>query len=392
MSKILKTYLKASPIVGVLGQRQTGKTTLCEAFAAEIASLDQEDQLDSCEASPENFIIDRKRPFLIDECQLSPRLFPALKSYVHQHKEIGQFLLTGSVRFTSRKAIHESMTGRILNTELLPLGFTENHNLPLKWRLNEIFQKRKVSHLGSKLPQGLKMDSWIDYLETGGLPGICFSRNSTLRAARYKSHIDTLLSRDLKLVSETSLSKISILSLLRSLALRQGTSLDWTHLKNDSGISTITLKKLVSAFEALFIVRPIRLYGKATLGTIYFEDQGMASFLTGFTPPSTTRADFVRFLFANLREQFHYKLDSDYEIMCDHTRGGAQVPLVFQSGASEWAILPQLEATPTRSSTASAESFLKRSKNSIAIVVMANGEAKRIHDRLFSVPWASLLF
>ncbi len=67
----------------------------------------------------------------IDECQLVPKLFPALKLFVQRSPRPGQFLLTGSVRFTSRKAIQESLTGRIHTFEMLPMSFSDAHRLPL---------------------------------------------------------------------------------------------------------------------------------------------------------------------------------------------------------------------------------------------------------------------
>ncbi len=57
-------------------------------------------------------------PLVIDECQLAPELFPALKEHVRQDQKPGQFLLTGSVRFSSRRAIRESLAGRIVAWEL----------------------------------------------------------------------------------------------------------------------------------------------------------------------------------------------------------------------------------------------------------------------------------
>ena len=81
--------------------------------------------------SPKTFVQQTLSPFGIDECQLAPALFTALKLRVQAFKKTGQFVLSGSVRFTSRKAIRESLTGRIFNLELLPLTISEANRLPL---------------------------------------------------------------------------------------------------------------------------------------------------------------------------------------------------------------------------------------------------------------------
>lgn len=381
----LASYLKASAIVGVLGQRQTGKTTLCRQFCGDWTSLDRQSDLMACEISPESFLENRKAPFLIDECQFCPPLFPVLKMHVFENKRVGQFLLTGSVRFTSRKAIRESLTGRILNIELLPMTFSESYQLSLSNSLTQEIFKKVPSWLEVKKDIRPRIQ-WIQYLLTGGLPGICFQRNPKLRGARFQSHLETILDRDLRLVSETNLSKLSLLTVLRALARHQGLPLDWTQLRYETGISTITLKKLFSAFESLFLIRPILEYDKATIKTFYFEDQGIASHLTGFTCVPLIN-DFTRFLYANLREQFHYQMNLDYEVSCYQTRGGAQIPLVFRSSTFEVGVIPQLEDYPSRSALKSADSFLKKRLNSFLIIVTESGAPRKIRDRLFTAPW-----
>jgi predicted AAA+ superfamily ATPase len=84
LSEILPNSTKFSSIVGVLGHRQVGKTTLTETTAKRYITLDLK----------ENREFAQKKP--------------------------GQFILTGSVRFSSKKAIRESLTGRIIYHELIP--------------------------------------------------------------------------------------------------------------------------------------------------------------------------------------------------------------------------------------------------------------------------------
>jgi AAA domain len=67
----------------------------------------------------------------IDEAQLFPALFPALKAHVRINKRKGQFLLSGSVRFTSKADIRESLTGRIVSLELLPFTISGAAGVPL---------------------------------------------------------------------------------------------------------------------------------------------------------------------------------------------------------------------------------------------------------------------
>ena len=70
-------------------------------------------------------------PFGINEAQLCSPLFPALKQWVRTNKAKEQFILSGSVRFTSKADIRESLTGRIISLELLPFTIAESAQLAL---------------------------------------------------------------------------------------------------------------------------------------------------------------------------------------------------------------------------------------------------------------------
>jgi len=110
---LLPSLLKGltfSPLVGILGQRQTGKTTLMRSVVKNRSvSLDDQELLEAALLNPKSFVAREDLPFGIDECQLAPPLFSALKLRVQNNPRPGQFILTGSVRFTSRKAIRESV-------------------------------------------------------------------------------------------------------------------------------------------------------------------------------------------------------------------------------------------------------------------------------------------
>ena len=108
-----------------------GKTTLLESFSSDYKTFDDPKELSFAMSEPDMFLENRKAPFAIDEAQFCPPLFPALKEFVRKHKTPGKFLLSGSVRFTSRKAIRESLTGRIVGVEVLPFTIAEAHQVKL---------------------------------------------------------------------------------------------------------------------------------------------------------------------------------------------------------------------------------------------------------------------
>src|SRR5690349_19501488 len=89
--------LQHSSIVGVLGHRQVGKTTLSERLSGEYVTFDSAARLAEATEHPEEFLENRRTPFVVDEAQLCPPLFPAAKERVRTHPQKGQLIFTGSV-------------------------------------------------------------------------------------------------------------------------------------------------------------------------------------------------------------------------------------------------------------------------------------------------------
>jgi len=114
----------------VMGARQVGKSTLCEAIAnndhpAAVVSLDDEAVLRAARGDPRGFLAGLDGPLLIDEVQRAPGLILAIKQIVDRRREPGQFLLTGSANILSSRKVQEALTGRIEIVRLAALAQAE---------------------------------------------------------------------------------------------------------------------------------------------------------------------------------------------------------------------------------------------------------------------------
>ena len=124
----LQRSAKTRPLVVLTGARQTGKTSTFLAFSRNVrlcpsTSLTRAEQ---AEKEPGTFLRRHPPPVLIDEVQYAPGLFRHLKVAVDAHRtRNGQFLLTGSRKFTLMKNVSESLAGRADIVELETLSFAE---------------------------------------------------------------------------------------------------------------------------------------------------------------------------------------------------------------------------------------------------------------------------
>lgn len=376
--------LSHSPIVGILGQRQVGKTTMLEAASVEYATFDRAAVLAQADADAESFLQGRAAPFGIDEAQLCPALFPALKEHVRLHKRKGQFLLSGSVRFTSRVAIRESLTGRIVSLELLPFTIAEAAQRPLPDVCRPLLKARSPADLNFLAGSRTRSTEFARYLEQGGLPGICFFRDAQVRHEKFVAQLDTLLNRDIRQIYPTTLLQGSLRALLEYIARHQGRPFELAEAARASQISSVTLKRVLFALEALFLIRvvPALEQGKPA---IYMEDQGMASWLSGRVLESAD--DIVRGLYANLRQELHYRPAPGARISHWRTRNGAEVPLVFDCNHGRLGILATTQEEPAPKTLGSANAFLKRYPKAHVVIACAGGKVQYRGPSTYWVPY-----
>lgn len=122
----LATRMKQSPAVLLLGPRQVGKSTLARTFAAtrpDATVLDLERASDrALLAEPELFLArHRNHLVVLDEVQLMPELFSALRPEIDAQREPGRFLLLGSASGDLLRQKSESLAGRLSYLELPPV-------------------------------------------------------------------------------------------------------------------------------------------------------------------------------------------------------------------------------------------------------------------------------
>ncbi len=371
--KLLEKSLKYSPIVGVFGHRQVGKTTLVTSISKNYVTLDDRLKLATAEQDPESFLknsLEKRKTevpgFTIDECQFSPPLFPAMKEWVRKNPKPGQLLLTGSVRFSSRKAIRESLTGRLVAWELLPMNLSESHSAPLRSTIPDLIRAPSVE-VDLKESHYTTPSNLDSALLLGGLPGVFSVRNPGIRRQKFETSLNTILERDLQLIHQTSVGYTNLRLLLESLALNQTRPIEWVRLSRASKISVPSLKKIIHALESMFVIRQIPTEGSEKKSVLYFEDQGEATFLAGNRYDEKTQ--FERLLFSELRVQAHYRPELEIQMFQFRNRGGAYIPLCFRRHNRVLGIVPILTEKPETGAFATARSFFKSYPESKLIFV-----------------------
>ena len=213
-------------MIVLTGARQTGKTaTLLHLFPNHaFVSLDLPTEAEQAEKEPESFLKRYPPPAIIDEVQYAPGLFRRIKAAVDANRaRNGQFLLTGSQKFTLMKNVSESLAGRADIAELETLSFAE---------------------IRGALPQA-RIETAI---VRGGFPEL-YANLEIDSTAFYNSYLATYLERDVRSLTNVG-SLRDFERFLRACALRSANMLNKADLARDVGIAPSTANQWLSMLEA----------------------------------------------------------------------------------------------------------------------------------------------
>ncbi|MEI6412237.1 MAG: ATP-binding protein [Bacteroidota bacterium] len=254
----VKKALGVFPIIGIIGPRQVGKTTLAKMMEKEVGKptvfLDLERSSDRQKlAEPELFLTQQtEKCVVIDEIQQMPELLPLLRWLVDQKREPARFILTGSSTPDLIRNNTETLAGRIAYFELTPFSLPE-----IK---------------GVKTMQ----EHWF----RGGFPLALLVDSDETSALWLENFIDTFLHRDIRSLGyEISIPAMS--RLLKVLASLHGQILTLSDVSNSMNISAKTLNKYLDILEGSFLIRRLSPYFHNTTKRLvrspklYFRDSGL---------------------------------------------------------------------------------------------------------------------
>jgi len=330
MAPRLKKLSVQFPVIGILGPRQSGKTTLAKALFPQhkYINLEELDTRRFAAEDPRRFLKAIGDPgAILDEIQRVPELLSYIQAHVDEWQKPGFFILTGSENILLNQHISQTLAGRIALTTLLPLSIGELQKASLlPSDVDEIMFRGFYPSLYSK-----KMDSkeWI------------------------QSYIQTYIERDVR-----HLKQIADLSLfqkfLQLCAGRVGQLLDMTSIGSDCGITTHTVRSWLSVLEAtyvIFLLHPHhKNFSKRLIKTpkLYFYDSAIACHLLTIQTPKELATHYLRgglfesMILADLLKQrlnaglspnlYFWRDKSGHEIDCILEHGSTLTPIEIKSG------------------------------------------------------------
>ncbi|MGH2599803.1 MAG: ATP-binding protein [Dehalococcoidia bacterium] len=271
-------------MVTINGARQAGKSTLARIAAARetnsvVRLLDDPATLRAAYDDPTGFV-DHDGLLVIDEVQLAPELFRAIKVAVDTDPRPGAFLLTGSAQILALRDLPDALPGRMEILELWPFSQGEIDGTPDRFIDAAFTHGPALAHTST-----LRKRDYLERVVRGGYPE-AVRRLPRRRSAFFDSYLTALIERDV-----TELSVIErrgdLRRLLALLAGRSGGLLVPGGLSTQSGIPRTTLNRYLELLSAVFLIKRIpawstghtrRAVGAPKLACV---DSGLACHLLG---------------------------------------------------------------------------------------------------------------
>ncbi|MBP7159818.1 ATP-binding protein [Myxococcota bacterium] len=288
IDKLLSERLEAKGAVLLEGPKWCGKTTSAKQIAASFISMDQPEMIKQYQSMAELSplaLLEGETPRLIDEWQIAPNLWNAVRYEVDQRDEFGQFILTGSA---VPAEIGESMhtgTGRISRLYMRPMSLYESEDSNGKVTIRDLFANQEIS---AKSDTDLEEIAFL--ICRGGWPkavGLA-ERLALFQAIDY---FDTVVSADISRVDSVRRDKEKAKRFLKSYARNVATratleTIRQDVLANHSGtFDPVTLYSYRDALTKIFVIEDLPAWNPnlrskvaiRTTDTRYFVDPSIAT-------------------------------------------------------------------------------------------------------------------
>ena len=351
--KILADRLESSGAVLIEGPKWCGKTrTATEISKSQLYMQDPDKTLSYMKAADTkpSLLLKGETPRLLDEWQMAPVLWDAVRFMVDQRGKTGQFILTGSA-VPQDNVVQHTGTGRISRIMMRPMSLFESNESNGTISLSELFNGKTDIEAFSDLT----IEQIAFAIVRGGWPAsVEDTKKSALRRA--VDYVEAVINADVSRVDNIEKNPIRVRALLRSLARNISTIAtiktihdDIAMSDTDESISEKTISQYLNALNRIFVTENLPAWNPAlrsktairTSPKRQFVDPSIATAIMRLTPERLLDDfNYFGFLFESLcdrdlriyteaidGEVFHYRdssgLESDAVIVLNDGRWAA---------------------------------------------------------------------
>ena len=295
--QILADKLEAMGAVLIEGPKYCGKTTLATQQAKSILYMaDPETKSQNLAMAQTNIkrLLQGETPRLIDEWQLAPQFWDAVRNEVDKRDEDGQFMLTGSAVPPKQDEIFHSGTGRMSWLKLRTMSLWESGDSSGDVSLGALFKNADSVDGASKID----IDQLAFLTCRGGWPKATLKKSKKAALLQAKEYYEAVYRYDISRVDDVERDPELTKRLMRSYSRNQGsqasagTILADIRANESDELSENTIYSYIKALKKIFVIEDSLAWNPnlrsktaiRTSDTRYFIDPSIATAALGLGP------------------------------------------------------------------------------------------------------------
>jgi predicted AAA+ superfamily ATPase len=345
----LQHALATMGAVLIEGAKWCGKTSTASNAAQSTLFMQDPDNARSYRETADvkpSLLLKGESPRLIDEWQMSPVLWDAVRFEVDKRGLPGQFILTGSAVPADNVTAHTG-TGRFARIVMRPMSLYESKESNGTVSLADLFDgKREIEGVS-----GLSIEQIAFALCRGGFPAT-INKPDTMALRMSVDYVEAIINQDISQVDGVEKNPNRVRLLLRSLARNIATMASVKTILNDvEGIGTSISDKTVSlyynALRRIFVVEDMpawspSLRSKTAIRTspkLHFVDPSIAAAVMRINPEAVLKDfEYFGFLFEALcaRDVRVYAQRNDGDVFHYRDKNGLEADMIVQLRDGRW--------------------------------------------------------
>ena len=295
--QILEDKLQAMGAVLIEGPKYCGKTTLGMQHAKSVLSMSDPDTKDQNMALAQTNIsrlLQGDTPRLIDEWQIAPQFWDAVRNEVDKRGEDAQFILTGSAVPPDTDQIYHTGTGRMAWLKLRTMSLWESGDSSGDVSLGELFK----SDIEVDGHNDIDLDRLAFLTCRGGWPKAVLSKRPGSALMQAEEYFETVVRFDISRADGIARDEEIARRLMRSYARNQGsqatagTILADIKMSEGGAINENTVYSYIKALKKIFVIEDAMAWNPnlrsktavRTSDTRYFTDPSISAAALGLGP------------------------------------------------------------------------------------------------------------
>jgi predicted AAA+ superfamily ATPase len=334
----LLVALSDTPVVALNGARQVGKSTLVTSLnypgTVEVVTLDDIPVRAAARLDPRAFVQRSVNTLVIDEVQLEPSLFRAIKAEVDRDRRPGRFLITGSSRLLSAPDMADALVGRVEMVELWPFSQDELLGKRSEFIRTAFDAPEQLVHPGTLSRQEL-----VDRICAGGFPDVV-TRSPARRGSWFDGYLTTTIERVVRQVADIERAA-ELPQLIRLCAARTAQELNISNLADEFRVPVRTVSSYVAHLATAFLIQLVPAWSTNLSAKVIHRpklvmlDSGLSAHLIGATPTTVDRSGgpfgqlLETFVIGEIRRQLTW---TEQRVSMYHfrDRNGVEVDIVLE--------------------------------------------------------------